>query len=746
MSESYINLLHDLHLPASSPLPASLPTVLAYHLATLPLPQLTHLCRVLLQSACLWSKTGDPQDLVHYERGQEIYRAIQRGFLGRVDHVSQEQGPGWRGRRQLANCLDAVLQALDGSDESEQASSSSKLQINHPVRKLVVASGCLSALQAVKERQDSLYVGGKSLMGRAENETLILWAEVLEYMTGTTPQLDLTWTSNDHRRPGDLLSSGPAVSTAMSLPTYLAAQTLPIVDSAKLGALPVAPLISMLTTTIESCFDNGRLFDGLDDDLIETVDGLAWNSPSSSQDRLDSLLRLPLYPELGRVSRLLGNLFAAPGAELEYIESSCLRLLRLVARVEASWRRCRWSDVTKDTELASTTRLAKQPWTHHKTLLFTLTMIHSALMTLLTSTPSQVGRPPAAVLDLTSLTLQTFSKVYFVTQRFGPDGFGAYLNAWHGALDLCARASSDDARAIITKLEPRHASSQTDREVDRACLTYYLNVAEQLMETLPDDYVESHIMPMTRRYLDDARYADAFDSAHSVVLAVFAKNKRCSIELMPWYSDLVLRSYPEMMTSSQIRLAYTTMVKRASEVDDALAWYCVAKLIKTIQDIPPHALEDTNALAASDVPRESNLASLSSSEAVQDALGRSQHEARFERDSESDDKPEDVSTRLDDVAGPSPLESHALSLRRGHLLLVLIDLIPAVNLTLLLTLLDTIAQLIQAEGHTGERAGAARLEGKDAIVKVLFATLGEGMDSIKRQAGAHWWMQHRTEL
>lgn len=47
--------------------------------------------------------------------------------------------------------------------------------------------------------------------------------------------------------------------------------------------------------------------------------------------------------------------------------------------------------------------------------------------------------------------------------------------------------------------------------------------------------------PAGRRYLDDATYRDTFEAAHSVVLAVFATNKRCTCDVTPWYLTLVLR-------------------------------------------------------------------------------------------------------------------------------------------------------------------------------------------------------------
>lgn len=98
-----------------------------------------------------------------------------------------------------------------------------------------------------------------------------------------------------------------------------------------------------------------------------------------------------------------------------------------------------------------------------------------------------------------------------------------------------------------------------EREVERSEVTFYLNVAEQLMKSLGNDYVESKVLlcchpqvffisppqsvstDFTRyRYLEDPKYRDTFESAHSVLLAIFASEKKCANDLAPWYTRLLL--------------------------------------------------------------------------------------------------------------------------------------------------------------------------------------------------------------
>lgn len=87
---------------------------------------------------------------------------------------------------------------------------------------------------------------------------------------------------------------------------------------------------------------------------------------------------------------------------------------------------------------------------------------------------------------------------------------------------------------------------------------FYLNVAEQLMKPLKSEYVEGAVLRTChpcvvlsflstkltlspRRYLEDPTHRDTFESAHSVLLAIFASEKGCANELAPWYTKLLLR-------------------------------------------------------------------------------------------------------------------------------------------------------------------------------------------------------------
>lgn len=158
------------------------------------------------------------------------------------------------------------------------------------------------------------------------------------------------------------------------------------------------------------------------------------------------------------------------------------------------------------------------------------------------------------------------------------------------------------------------------------------------------------------------------------------------------------------MTTSQLRLAFTAMIRCVSATDDALAWYCILQLIAAIKETPSGI----------------------STTAVAPPLDLTDPHASL-----SDSK-HDESTTL------SPLELSVLTLARGHLLLTLIDQTTSVNLILLKTLLEQIWVLVREEDLDGE--------GREGLVKVVFQTLGEGLDATKKEEGTKYWMFRGDEL
>lgn len=71
--------------------------------------------------------------------------------------------------------------------------------------------------------------------------------------------------------------------------------------------------------------------------------------------------------------------------------------------------------------------------------------------------------------------------------------------------------------------------------------THYLDVLEQVVAPLSDSYIQKTVFAYARPYLDAVEYRPPFESAHSVILAVFAKAKAVGPDFAPFYTHLLLR-------------------------------------------------------------------------------------------------------------------------------------------------------------------------------------------------------------
>lgn len=185
------------------------------------------------------------------------------------------------------------------------------------------------------------------------------------------------------------------------------------------------------------------------------------------------------------------------------------------------------------------------------------------------------------------------------------------------------------------------------------------------------------------------------------------------------------------MTASQLRLAFTTMIRCISTTDDALAWYCILQLISTIESIPTTVSRVTPPVLPTSTT-DSNINS-NSEDSTNPTTTRSFND-------------EEPTTRLSEASNLSPLEQAALKSERGHLLLTLIDQTTSVNLILLRSLLEKIWEFVKVEEIVGEGIEGEAGEGREALMKVVFNTLGEGLDDTKRDEGVRFWLERGSEL
>lgn len=218
----------------------------------------------------------------------------------------------------------------------------------------------------------------------------------------------------------------------------------------------------MLSLAHSAAFASGQLFSSLSSSLIHTPDGLTWTIPSESRTLLTDSIKSPLFTALGPLSRSLGRLIEAAGARAKShpaepsailaVQQSMTSLERLVTRVQRGWASTAWSDIEADSALTPATRAQTEPWTLLKSLLFSITLIHSSVLVIVSPKP---GRKPTELqLELAKQAVRVLGKTYFVTLKFGTDGFGAWKGAWSGLMDVVGYDSAEGAEGLMRELEP----------------------------------------------------------------------------------------------------------------------------------------------------------------------------------------------------------------------------------------------------------------------------------------------------
>lgn len=180
-----------------------------------------------------------------------------------------------------------------------------------------------------------------------------------------------------------------------------------------------------------------------------------------------------------------------------------------------------------------------------------------------------------------------------------------------------------------------------------------------------------------------------------------------------------MQTFPDLLTVTQMRLAYSTTVAAVSKTDDALAWWCIEELLERIESLP---------------------VSEAASAHRQDALSATWKVASAPSSSTAPDQAAvpALSSSADESKVVTPLDTRVSTLPRGSYLLALSALLPSVSLVLLPPLLSHLERLVRLE--------PVESDGRAALVEAIFEQVGMGMDAVKRKEATEWWLLHASEL
>ncbi|WFD36180.1 hypothetical protein MCUN1_003057 [Malassezia cuniculi] len=569
---------------------------IGHYLAALSLPNVTDLTHLVVSSAALWTApTPEKASAPTYPlvtRTVFVAQAAAFAVSERVPLIAKHAPR--TAKRELRQWLRAII-AGAGIGSADAAPRTLLPQ-------LALLTGLLQGLDAVRSTRERVSIG----FGRHAYALQQHWANVFSRLLDSwsvARGTDAQW----RRSAWALGSDGSRDDTPCTAVLSLAVLVAGAIADDLLHASNNETLVRMAGPVLFGIYGN---VEGMFDDL-QSADVVSVSATSRCSVWVNDVQTHPLYPKLGPLSRLVGGALRrctetlSPEAldELCFGHAGPLAALQATAlHLDNSWSKSALAGRSEDQIEMSSRRTTTLIWQTFKTLLFSVTMVYDALVEgivdqLPSPTVTYAARgtePSTSNIPLTYLTalrsvLETFMHLYFVTSSFGLDGFEAYRKVFFACLDVLGR----DGRASIGTLEDLVAQRGGTRPVpaaeasfsERMRTTYYLLVAEQLVADVPDQIIEHQVLPVCVPYLEDPRYQDTFESAHTVVLALFAARKACSYELAPFYVDLLLSSYPERLSESQLETALTTVVSSLSETSDAAAWWVIEQLHDTLDDL-----------------------------------------------------------------------------------------------------------------------------------------------------------------
>lgn len=574
-----------------------------------------------------------------------------------------------------------------------------------------------------------------------------------------------------------------ALQEISDVPLYIAAQLAPFVPDRKLQALDPVQLATVTSNALLSLFegkDRKGFLASLSADVSRSTDGkVSLKADSTTFDALQNISSATLFPLIGPLSRLLSRALAKAVTSLTPDELSSfllgtadhnmtdegelfpilVRMSRLASNLEHSWLASSLAVLGDDQVDERSKKDTTQMWAIFKTVLFSYTMVFDSLINAIVEmcpsptliippvvigetdglvNPSRRDRKwpsvstsnlPPPYLQIVQTTLSTFSHLYWITSTFGSDGFDVYRKVFYSSLDVLGR----DGEACIQLLEliaPEQVEGTNLLELNaakRSRTTYFLNVVEQLVAVLPNEVIEQMILPICRPYLEDTRFQDTFESAHSVILALYRNKKRCTLELGPFYVNLLITSFPGLLNSTQFEYAYTTIVSALSDQSDSISWWTVGRL-------------------AQEIKRERTLQHTTRISAQQGGYGesmvnkREMNEARTTTHSHHPSKPDSMSIGATDVRADP--QDRLMSLQKCY-----IALIPFINLALLRSALKEVEgyilehRRIEDDVKYGQAGPARRVE----LCRKAYGAV-QDLNTATREEGLRWWLDNRAQF
>ncbi|KAI0086488.1 hypothetical protein BDY19DRAFT_960151, partial [Irpex rosettiformis] len=610
----YLNLLSHLTRPTTNLPLQTIQGSIAHYLAHVQ-PSPTPLAATIVSSPFFRNAL--------YERLDGLSAAFRHAIHVKVKALKEE--PRGVFTRSLYSRLDVwVREVLNG------------LQGGIPLLRLACYTGMV---QGLEDWDDELKTKEGRIRRKVEEELVVVLAEVMDEFTVAS---STGWEKEFTQEAQTQTAEG-----MLQLTFLIAAKAIPLTAHERLRVLPLASLIRLLLSTLEEAFEGGTFLRALtSQDSSLLPNGLVSSKITTLSQ---SLLLLNMSSLSGMCSQLLSILADTRPSEAWLVMQEITdTFIQISSAIEGDWLKVPFSRITDENELEPQAReVASATWLVLKTLLFTTIRTTQSLLSVVIYTPQPppLRRSPSmrsvspsgsrsTPYTFALTTLQIFSNLAFTLPQFGglsstaESGFIELKKVFYTALDVLAADELESARfmhELRESMEHNYTRTQAwPKTFWNAKKAYALACAEQLAKVLNEDSIKNDVYPLVASHLNDSSHRETYESAHSVMLAIFGAHSQKAEKLLssqslnikgndgrlqsfaeqavPFYTQcLIDNSHPEKLTFVQLRLAYRALVRSASTMipdGDTFAWFCVDSLIRALHTVPTDPEHQSSLLLA----------------------------------------------------------------------------------------------------------------------------------------------------
>ncbi|KAL8796370.1 MAG: hypothetical protein Q9195_001277 [Heterodermia aff. obscurata] len=311
---------------------------------------------------------------------------------------------------------------------------------------------------------------------------------------------------------------------------------------------------------------SGYFLSTMDADVIESAaKKFDWSTKSSSYARMQRMASGPLVSSLGSISRLVA--FSTENVRNVALLAVMVEELGAFARcLCVQWRQNKISEIDTTEEniyLTDETLKTSLPllWRILKSSMFAAIIILRPLLgRVLSDARLSANMHPFLAVQ----TLHILRHLYFISSRSGANAFSQYTFVYLTAIDILAQYPAE-TESFLHDIRPAEIGTISQHPLERCYDLYFLNTSEHFPLVMSMQVNEELLVKAATPYLGlggDQRLIEAFEAAHSVMLAVFSapQNTDLTMRHIHPYFSVLFKVFPQNLSARQFRIAVKTLV------------------------------------------------------------------------------------------------------------------------------------------------------------------------------------------